>query len=204
MEKELIVVLGGMIVREKSGQWRSSEIHDPGDRYGICDDILRVKAAGFLFDPMANQFFLASGGKGQLADNPDAPTISRVIKDELIVLGIPGDRILLEENSKNTLSQLHEIIKMPLSDYKQILIITNECHLPRLETMLHNDSMLNAVSDRHQIKIKSAEDILLAYAPTEWSDRIMEARINPAMIKRRAMEDRGIKDFLAGKYHSSN
>ena len=67
---------------------------------------------------------------------------------------------------------------MPLSDYKQILIITNECHLPRLETMLHNDSMLNAVSDRHQIKIKSAEDILLAYAPTEWSDRIMEARIN--------------------------
>jgi uncharacterized SAM-binding protein YcdF (DUF218 family) len=207
MIKELIIVLGGMIVRTDTGVWRSSNIYDEGDRFGIADDELRFEAAAHLSTAHNGEYdyyFLMSGGKGQLAEVSDAPSVAEVGRRILLSRGIPNEKIVLEETSGSTLSQLYEVAKIcSMSNYDSVRIVTNEFHVPRVETMMRHDKILQNVSKKGMVQITSAEEILLAHAPEKWKSRIEYARTHPLMSKRLMSEERGIKDFLEGKYRSN-
>jgi len=111
MEK-VIAVLGGGLIKDKDGRWRTTNFDEAGDEFGTLGDRLRVEAAACLYERYPGSLFVASGGQGQYADQADVPTVASVIKRELIELGVPEQQIILEENSGSSWRQLLEIKKM--------------------------------------------------------------------------------------------
>jgi len=199
--KKAIIILGGGLVKDKqTDRWRTTN-YDEGDNFGVQGDRLRVIAADYLFKDNPEQVIIALGGKGQLKDIPDAPTVSEVIEKELLELEVPGEKIIKEEESGNSWQQLMGMKKLinelGLEDCK---IISNKFHLPRLKAMAELDSDLKKIMDSSNIDFKSAEEILLKYNPEEWQNEIESVYKSEAMKERIKMEEKGIKDIKDGKY----
>lgn len=199
--KKVIVVLGGGLKIEADGRWRTTNFDEEGDKFGALGDRLRVEAAACLYEKENDILFVASGGHGQLRDVPDTPTVASVIGRELVELGIPAEKIILEENSSNSWQQLQEI-KNIITKYnpEKIKVISNRYHLPRLEAMIKKDQELFKLSQGHKIGFQSAEDILLEYKEKEWKEIIEKAYQAEEMKERITLEERGIKDLKEGKY----
>ena len=203
--RKTFVVLGGALMKDSAGNWRTTNFNE-GDNFGISGDKLRIRAADLLVKSLgdkANFLIIASGGKGQYKDIPGAPTVSAVIKKELIGLGVPANQIIEENKSGNTYQQLMALKKMIKEKRLQnVIIISNKHHLPRLKTFIGYDAELKQMSRQSNIGLKlvAAEDILLKYEPTVWQKTITEAYASKAMKKRIALEKRGVRQIKAGTY----
>jgi len=188
-------------VRDMSGRWRTTTFDDPGDLYGSVGDRLRVIAGSCLYRENPSLKFILLGGKGQHARTPGAPTLAEVIQEELQELGVPPENIFLEKKSGNTYESLF-FLKEFLEDknLKDILLISNKYHLPRIKAMIKGTPELNLTFSLLRIRLMSAEKILITHEPKIWRKKIAAVYNSAVMKKRLSAEKKGIEDFKNGKY----
>lgn len=202
--QETIVVLGGALVKDRCGHWRTTNYYE-GDNFGICGSRLRVIAAGFLYKDNQRQSVIVSGGKGQLKDVlPGKITLASVIKEELVRIGIPAKNIIKEEKSGNTYQQLKELQKIIKTGvFKNIIIISNKYHLPRLRAMIKYAGdlrVLKKMFNLSKLKIKSAEEIAIKYKPKIWGGIIGRIYKSRELKERIKSEKQGAEQIKNGTY----
>lgn len=199
---DVIVILGGGLKKDKNG-WRTTNF-DEGDNFGGLGDRLRVVAAEFLARENPKVIVVVSGGRGQLRKVVGAPTVSEVLKKELMALGVAPERIIEKNNSNNTYQQLKELIKVLNGrGFSKIGIISNRHHLPRVQAMVEFIPDLKSLKDLlliGNLELLSAEDILLDFDPNSWKDLISRAYASEAMQKRIELENQGVAQIKAGTY----
>ena len=199
-KKTAIVILGGGLKKEADGRWRTTN-YDECDNFGVSGDRLRVVAAKYLYNKNPEQLIIVSGGKGQLKDIPDAPTVAEIIKKELTELGIPEEVIIKEEKSGNTFQQLEELKKIiKEKGLKNIGLLSNEWHLPRIKAMLEQLDELREISESATVEFLPAEEICLEYDKEAWQEMIEKARESEALKERIGREENGIEDIREGRY----
>ena len=143
---------------------------------------------------------IASGGKGQYKDIPDCPTISEVIRKELIILGVPESKIMEDNESGNTHQQLKFIKSFVKSrGMDRVGIVSNEWHLPRIEAMMQHSPYLEGLT-RH-VELISGEKVALQHDSANWHTVINSANKSEGMQRRMAIEQKGIEDIKKGKYN---
>src|SRR3989344_1923662 len=141
------------------------------------------------------------------------PTHASVYASEIQRLGVPKERILMEENSVNTIEELVEIIKMAVQhDWHNVAIIRNDFCVERTREMLTQLPSL-AKPDDHEfveafrkfndsgrkITFVTAEDILLVRNP-RYARLLEKVRDTPAYKKRVGAEAQGLSDLRNSRY----
>lgn len=199
MTNKIYIILGGGLIKEKN-KWRTTNFNEENT---FCADgsNIRMVAGSYLYKNDHKSSLIASGGKGQYKNIPNAPNVSSVLKKELIELGIPEKKIIEEKKSNNTWQQLQELKKIiNKNKIKQIVVISNKYHLSRITAMIKKDNELNKLFEQSVIKLKSAEDIVLKYSPKKWKSIIKNA-YNSELIKQRIkLEEKGVQDIKTGIY----
>jgi len=199
--KEIIVVMGGGIIKDKDGKWHSDS-DKTTDVFGKTNNGLwRVEASKYLFKNAGEQVIVASGGKGQYRYLPDFPTVASVIKSELVGLGVPPESVIEEKSSNNTIEQLEQVAKI-IDEYKpkKVLIISNEWHLPRIGAFIKKDSILATTFNNIDSFLISAEDVLIEYDNQKWLKRISADRDSKKYKERKQLEEKGFRDIENGVY----
>ncbi|HEY9584297.1 MAG TPA: YdcF family protein [Candidatus Paceibacterota bacterium] len=198
---EHLVVLGGGLRQDKSGRWRTTLGEKEMGRHGLLNDRLRVVAASALWAENKNLILIASGGKGHVEGRlPDNLTLSKVIKEELIELGVPAENIIEENKSGSTYEQLTAVKNMMKSGELsgKISIISNDYHLPRIKAMIEYTKLKDDLSGKTELV--GAEDVLMKYKKAEWGDFIDKSKHTPAMIERLNNEKKGVEQIKSGTY----
>jgi len=194
--KALIVLGGGLIFDQKAKIWRTCGFGE-GDGHGVTISMLRVHAGAVLFKE-GSYDLLVSSGRGLLSFNdPAIPAEGDVMQKELLELGIPQDKIVVENHSNNTFEQLRYLRK--LCDEKQITevgFITNEWHVPRVWTMIMMDPALGFST----AKFFAAEEVL--QSRRFFVEEIESTRTDPGTMRRKARELQGILNLILGTYKS--
>jgi len=197
----LIVVLpGGMVKDQKTGKWRTVDFNE-GDNFGITGDRVRVVAASFLHKDDPESVVLTMGGKGQHNDVADAPKLCDMLKGELIELGVLAAKILIEDKSGSTYENLLELKKiLRKNDFKQVKIVSNDWHMPRVRAMIEHRSELKEMEQMVKFEFISAEEVVVEKDPETWRYKVDRAYKTDNMQKRIALELKGVSDLREGKY----
>ncbi len=204
---QAIIILGGGLVKGVHG-WRTS-LFDERDDFGVLGDRLRVLAGAFLFFDKEKESekvqILACGGRGHMFRTiPDAPTVSSVIKKELITLGVPKASVLIEEKSRNTHEQLVKAQNILRREgCSKIVVITNRYHVPRVCALLEDGQRLEVLKQflfGGNISVLSAEEVLLQREAKTWAPVIESAYATKEMKERILMEQKGVEDITRGVY----
>lgn len=195
----LIIILGGGIIK-RNGIWRTTNFSE-GDKFGVDGSNIRVIAAKYLYEHDSDAFIIASGGKGQYKNIADFPPVAKVIKKELIDLGIPKNKIICETKSGNTYQQLKALKKI-ISEYnfKEVIIISNEHQLPRIKAMLEFAPYIKNIYAQTKIIIESAEKILIKYAGEKYENMIKKAYQSEPIRNRIKIEKKGVNQIKDGTY----
>lgn len=196
---DAIVILSGGLKKDKNG-WRTTYFNE-GDNFGALGDRLRVVAGYFLFRHFQKHnpdlLVLAIGGRGQLKEIKDTPPLAKILKKELIELGVPAGKILEERKSGNTYQQLKKITELSRKKkFKKIALISNKYHLPRIKAMIKFKKMFKAIN----VKLYAAENVLLKYDKVTWQKIINQAYKSKAMKQRLVLEKKGTSQIKAGTY----
>lgn len=197
---DALVILGGGL-KNDHGKWRTTNL-DEGDFFGVTGGRLRVIAGQLLFNKRLSDLIVASGGRDQYKNLVDAPTVSEVIKTELMELGVPADRIIEDKKSGDTHQQL-KFVKLLINSrqMKKIALVSSEWHLPRIKALIDYSPHLVELTDR--IKLIAAEKVIIKYDKLNWQDEIAQARKSEELKKRIALEQRGARDIREGRYNFS-
>jgi len=192
-----IVVLGGGIIKDKSG-WRTTDYNEE-DKFGITGARLRVEAAYHLYLNRISPLFIVSGGKGQDRNVKNARAVADIMKDELVRLGVPADVIISDTNPDNTYQQLNALLKIASEvPAQKIGLISSDWHLPRIKTMLDYVPQLTKLSEI--VELISAEQILIQYDSMSWKKNIDKSRQGEKMKQRIVIEQKGINQIKEGTY----
>jgi hypothetical protein len=146
---------------------------------------------------------------------PTWPTMASVAADELVHRGVDPSRIIKEEASFNTATQLIEMIKLAVdNNWQRLAVIGNDWYGPRLgefygrlrsvvryEDRAQNEAF-HAALDRFeemggQVGLVSSEEIICLAQPRF---RAFMGLAEAALSKTVASEQRGLEDLRAGKY----
>ena len=193
---EVIIVLGGWFVQEPDGNWRTTNFKEAGDNLGMTGDRVRVVAASFLGKKYPKLKIMVSGSSGRLSHIEDCPTLSAVLKKELIELGVNPENIIEEEKSTGTYQQLKNSLTIIQGlGLGRIGIVSNEYHLPRIRAFLEHVPHSNL-----WIELISAENIAIDNDPEYWKKEIENAYTSTDMKKRISLEQKGVQDLKDGKY----
>jgi len=191
----VLFVLSGCPCQDSHGVWHTALFAEGG-----MGDRLRVEAAALLYPGTADRI-VVSGGKGRLAQFPDAPSCAQVCRRELLELGIPAAHLLAEESSRNTYEQLQWIKGLLASScIERLTVVSNRYHLQRVQALLDADPQLHLWHKERRIETLAAEDVLLKHDFGRWHSLIAEAYATPAMQARMDQEEKGIRDLAAGIY----
>jgi DUF218 domain len=200
-KRTLLAILGGDLVEDASGQWRTTTAKDPGDQYGILWDRLRLEAGWALYQGDPQLYLVVLGGK---SDKPGAPLIATVMKQELMELGVPGEAIVTEEESTTTNQQLlglQEIVQERAGDHVRIL--TNAYHLTRVQAMIEDGPKLSTLKDLlavGRLTVQGAEEVLVERDPETWRAEIDTVYQSEAMQARINREANGVRQIRQGTY----
>ncbi len=98
-----VFIFGGDIIPDAGAPlgWRSLRGLEK-DKSGAMPSYERVEAAAALYKMNPALILVPSGGASNITGHTDAPTISAVIKAELMVLGVPEAHIVEEPKSFTT------------------------------------------------------------------------------------------------------
>ncbi|MDP2648508.1 MAG: YdcF family protein, partial [bacterium] len=132
MQPDAIIVLSGGSVPLDNGKagaegFRSSS-YDDRDAFGTLGGYARVRAGAVLAKRFPEACVITTSKRG------DEPVTHAAIQaQELQELGVPKERIILEERSENTESQLRESFSISAKrGWKHIAVVSNEYHIPRV------------------------------------------------------------------------
>lgn len=207
---EVLILLSAGTVRETGEDskvfYRSTRV-DEGDGFGTLFGEARVIATAEL----AKHF-----SKTEIITTSKRPTgkitHAQIIRDELENLSINRGRILLEEESNDTLSQIGETLKIVCEKgWRNVVFITNEYQISRAKAMYKhfgelsfvNKDTKSAVGELKSSEVKvsfvSAEDVL-PYRDHSFIKVIDKMKKTDNYKKRLENEQRGVKMVLSGEY----
>ncbi len=141
------------------------------------------------------------------------PTHAAIYAAEIERYGVAKERILLEEKSINTITELVELVKLSVShNWAHVAVIINDFHHDRTKKMWARLPSLVDPADReftdafdefnrrgnHMIFVK-AEEILLVRSP-RYARLLTDVRNTEAYKAREKAEEQGIKDLEGGTY----
>lgn len=207
---EAVFILSGGIVRVTGNggeRFRSTSYRD-FDVHGLCTaGKTRVVAAAELSRRYPGTYFVTTSRV-----ESDFPSHAEVMSTELHRLGVPMDRIVLEERSINTITELAEMPKLAQQfGWRSVGILTNLYHFPRIRLLLDqlptivpdsdaefHDSW-NAFSAVGSISLVPAEPILRCRSP-RYAKLIEVAERTQAFAGRLEAEERGCRQILDGSY----
>lgn len=200
MRLDVLIVLGGWLVQEPDGKWRTTNFSELDGEGNISGDRVRVVAAALLYKRYPNIKIIVSGSRGRLSHLADCPTLSAILKKELIELAVKPESIIEEDRSSGTYQQLknsYEIAKkLRLS---AVGIVSNEYHLQRIRAFLERIPGIYWPG----LELISAEKIAIENDPDQWEQEIKTVYASNAMEKRIALEQKGVQDLKEGKYKLS-
>ena len=195
-----IVILGGWVSKGEDGAWYADDLYPGFKEFGPSGHRLRLLAGYYLQKEKPGTVIVASGGKGKHSHDPEAPAVSAVMKKELQDLGVPGESIKEDSKSDNTYQQLAHLPEMVASlAPKEILIISNAYHLPRIRAFME---CVPDIKDRvvsMPTRLVAAEDVVSRH-DEKLRTAVKRAYASPGMRKQEAIEARGIADLKAGNY----
>ena len=192
----LLSILGGEIWNIR-GIWQTHKSDTRDDLCQLTPDRLRVLAAACLYKKNPRSTTVLS--QGGLEDS-NRPSIASVIKEELKSLGLPENHIFLEDTSISTFSQLLELQLIALKwQPKQIIIISNEWHLPRIEAMIQWVLKLQELS-QYKPQLLAAEEILLQESEKDWQGVTESMRTSDDTLSRILKEQQGVNHLKSGSY----
>ena len=198
-----IIILSGGLVKDESGRWRTAN-YDEGDNFGVTGDRIRIVASAFTFNDNPEQIVIVSGGYGQYEKSAAVPTLASVMAEELQALGVPKENIIQEANSGTTYQQLLAVAKILAErKIKTARLVSNDYHLPRIAEFIETGGELKKILKGIEIKLLSAEKIVLKQDPEYWELEIKKAYASDGMKKRIEMEKQGVSDIRAGRYKYS-
>ena len=197
-----IAVLSAGIKQDKNGNWVSTDLLEDDQFRSAPGGKLRNQAAAYLYKQDRCKIITTGGvGSEQSIKDIPHPKISKILKDELIILGVLGEDIIEENKSEATYSQLWELGKLVLKlKIKNLNIISSNYHLSRIKVMLEYSKDLKELFATNRIKVFSAEQICLKYDKEKWAEKIKEAYESETMKKRIKLEEQGIEDIKNNKY----
>lgn len=197
---KVIVILGGWISKDSDGSWHTDDFYPGFKEHGPSGHKLRLIAGYYLQKENQGAVIVASGSKGKHSHNPDAPTVSSVMKKELRELGVPGELIKEDSESDNTYQQL---MRLPETveglDPQEVLLVSNAYHLPRIRAFMKHAPGVSEKVASLSVRLVAAEDVVARH------DKTMKAVIekvyaSPVMRRHEEVEARGVADLKAGRY----
>lgn len=211
----LIVVSGGTVLENKSDvsqTWRSTT-HLESDAYGILWGEARMQAAYQLGLQFPNSKLVTTSRR--LPVDIPSQTHASVIASELIKKGIHPDRIILEELSVNSPTQMGEMFRLS-NEFKwsHVVIVSNLYQLPRLKAIYKYFDKIKGIPDEERdawhafrkrgvvISFIGAESVL-SKLDKDMSVLVDEVIKSEPYLKRISSEQKGIEDIIAGRYKSN-
>lgn len=199
---EYLFILSGGLIKDKSGHWHTT-LGEEGMEDGlILNDHLRILAGAQLWQENEDLEIIVSGGLGKLRGVlPNNLTISKVMKNELVELGVPAEKIIEDETTSSTYGQLQSLSEM-IKSVKlsgKVSIISNTYHLPRIQAMIEYTELIKILTPI-SVSLLGAEDVLLRLKPKEWRDFIEKVSKTDGMKKRIISESRGVMAIKNGTY----
>jgi hypothetical protein len=198
----LIVVLNAGIKKNKLGKWQSTDLTEADDRLGAPGGRLRILAAKYLIKKIPDSKILVTGGMGYgiKVKNKNRLKVCRILKSELVDLGICLDKIIEEDKSNNTYQQLKNLKKIiKQRKPKKIITISNRYHLPRIKAFIDYVEELKDLSDLKNLTFVSAEDAVIK-EDKNFGKLINESYASRWMKKRIRLEKNGIRSLKLGMY----
>lgn len=140
--------------------------------------------------------------------DPTVPSQAEIYHQELVRQGIDTSRIIKDPDAYNTFSELVAIQRQAqLNAWKNVIVVTNNYHLPRTSYMLeHFEDLarrfqLTEPLQPHTLTLRlvGAEDILTAFSPhyTSLIDAWMKT---PSYAKLVELEEKGLQDLQTNTY----
>jgi len=195
MNPDAIIILSAGFIAEKDEKlgktiYRSTT-YEEGDAFGTLGGYARVQAAVELAKKYSKAFLVTTGKEG-----PQGMSAAKIQASELEVLSVSSDRIILEEQSVNTKTQIEEALRIA-EDYtwKEIVFITNKYHIKRVQLFVEHYKKNLAC----KITYQDAESVLAKSDPLFMKEfkKIQNAQ---AYRVRLESEKRGIEAIRKGIY----
>ncbi len=146
------------------------------------------------------------------------PTMASVVEKELVDRGIDSERILREERSFSTITQLIEMVRESNShEWAKLVVVGNEWHFPRMEAMFNNlETVVRYADAEEDAKFKAdlqkfrdrkvmvnfvASEAVMRAANDHYGTYLDAAEQTEGFSKSIAAEVKGLADLEAGVYH---
>lgn len=194
-------------------QYRSTDFDDQ-DHYGSLGGRDRVVAASALARVFPQAKLITTSRR--LYPDPQLPSHAQVAAQELIDEGINHDRIVKEENSFNSVSQVSAMLQLALENkWTKVIVISSDYQIPRLKAIYHHLEKLPGLSSKvienfyrfssenQGIAFVSADKIL---NPDPYLRNFSSSSHHRSIAyqKRLAAEKKGLDDILKGRYQIRN
>lgn len=207
---EAIIVLSAGTIKESREEgvvsYRSTRV-DEGDSFGILWNEARVIAAAELAAYFPKSIIITTSVR-----SAGEPTHAAILRDELEQFSVSRNRVILEERSTNTLSQIGEVMKIIYEKkFKHVVFIVGEYQVSRVRAMYEyfesltqptaetKQSVKEVKGSGVQVQFIAAESIL-PYRDKKFIKIIDEMRKTPAYAKRLQSEERGVAMIKSGEY----
>jgi hypothetical protein len=193
MTPDAIIILSTGLKKDASGIWRPTDYADR-DAFGTLGGIERVRAAALLAAEYPESVIVTTCK--QMSDEP--PTHASVYADALVACGIPRERILLEERSTNSQTQVREAIALAQEKgWRSLFLVASEFQLPRVRAFWEA-----CEGEKPRVEFVSAESVLIPKDPS-FAEAFEKAKRTPAYESRLAAEARGVAAVKSGNYRSA-
>jgi len=181
--------LGGLLRKNPNGSFKTERFN-----------YVRVLAGYYLYKKLSKKnkvTLVVSGGKGIYKDIPGVPPVAKVMKNELIKLGLPQKKILEENKTPSTYAELVWIKNFLIKKPDKVILVSNSYHLPRIKTMINYLPEFKGLGKN--ILLTSAEKVVIKF------NNKLESKINrklksPKMKGVIANEQRGIRALKSDNY----
>ncbi|MCR4325584.1 MAG: YdcF family protein [Patescibacteria group bacterium] len=197
MNPDAIIILSGGSVPLENGKagaerFRSTTYEDC-DAFGTLGGFARVQAGAVLAGRFPDAFVITTSKRG------DEPVTHAAIQArELEELGVPKERIILEDRSENTESQLRESFSIAAEHgWKHLAVVSNEYHIPRIRAFCEH-----VIHPSIAVEYIAAESVLMEENPS-FVGVFEEVKKTSAYQERLASEERGVEELESGTYRAT-
>ncbi|OGM96135.1 MAG: hypothetical protein A3B86_02710 [Candidatus Yanofskybacteria bacterium RIFCSPHIGHO2_02_FULL_38_22b] len=188
-KKYTIIILGGLLRKNPNGSFKTGRFN-----------YVRVLAGYYLYKKLSEKnkvVLIVSGGKGIYKDIPGVPPVAKVMKSELVKLGLSQKEILEENKTPSTYAELVWIKNFLTKNSNKVILVSNSYHLPRIKTMMNYLSEFKGLGKN--ILLTSAEKVVIKF------NNKLENKINRELksLKMKSIianEQRGIRALKSGNY----
>lgn len=207
---EAIILLSAgtiKVVRENGeATYRSTRV-DEEDAFGVLWGEARTLATAELAVHFPQAVVVTTSVRA-----PDEPSHAVILRDELEQLSVSSARVILEEKSTNTLSQIGETLKIAHEKkWKHILFVTNEYQILRAQAMYECFEKLTPPDEEtkrivEEFKKNGAQvafvgaEAIVPHRDKKFIEIINHMQKSPSYTKRVESEARGTAMVKSGEY----